>query len=63
MYVLFLYSTFFFFFKDCISLIMTLVTRIMKILWQGSPTLLLESYRPADFSSNPCFNTAAVIIK
>ncbi len=22
-------------------------------LWQGSPTLLLESYRPTDFSSNP----------
>ncbi len=32
-------------------------------LGQGSPTLLLESYRPADFSSNPAGTHLSVIIK
>ncbi len=26
---------------------------LFKSLYQGSPTLLLESYHPADFSYNP----------
>ncbi len=35
----------------------------LDLLKQGSPTLLLESYRPADFSSNPAATHLSVIIK
>ncbi len=43
----------FFYLVDCVLLTTTPTPTLNLPLQQGSPTLLLESYHPADFSSNP----------